>query len=73
MIRKKAGKGFYTEDHRGTEVTEKMKRKKERVCPGRELAKALTKTSLSEEEAKAWRRDLRSSRKRLKAAKDKWR
>ena len=38
-----------------------MKRKKERVCTGSELAKALAKTSLSEDEAKAWRRDLRSA------------
>jgi hypothetical protein len=50
-----------------------MKHKKQKVCTGRELAKVLAKTSLSEDEAKAWRKDLRSARKRLKAVKDKWR
>jgi hypothetical protein len=72
-IRKKRGKGFYTEGHRDTEVTEKMKSKKEKVCTGLELAKALAKASLSEDEAEAWRRDLRAARKRLKAMEDKWR
>ena len=59
--------------HRGHRDTEKMKRKKEKVCTGSELAKALAKTSLSEDEAKAWRRDLRTARKTLKAPVDKWR
>ena len=50
-----------------------MKRKKEKVCTGSELAKALAKASLSKGEAKAWLRDLRAARKRLKAPADKWR
>jgi hypothetical protein len=46
---------------------------KEKVCTGRELAKALTKTKFSDVEAKAWRRDLRTARECLKAPVDKWR
>jgi uncharacterized membrane protein len=55
------------------ESAEKIKRKKEKNCTGPDLAKALAKTSLSVEEAKAWRRDLKSARKMLKAPVDKWR
>jgi hypothetical protein len=46
---------------------------KEKVCTGRDLTKALAKTKLSEEEATAWRRDLRNVRKTLKTPADKWR
>jgi hypothetical protein len=49
------------------------KRDKEKVCTGRDLAEALAKTKLSEEEAKAWRRDLQTARKTLRAPADKWR
>jgi antitoxin (DNA-binding transcriptional repressor) of toxin-antitoxin stability system len=45
---------------------------KERVCLGRDLAEALAKTGLPDEEAKAWLRDLESARKTLKAPVDKW-
>jgi antitoxin (DNA-binding transcriptional repressor) of toxin-antitoxin stability system len=45
----------------------------EKVCYGRDLAKALETVGLSAEEATAWRRDLRAGRKRLKAPVDKWR
>jgi antitoxin (DNA-binding transcriptional repressor) of toxin-antitoxin stability system len=45
----------------------------EKVCTGRDLADALAKTKLSEEEAKAWRRDLKNARKTLKTPVDKWR
>jgi prevent-host-death family protein len=45
----------------------------DRVCTGRDLAAALAKTRLTDEESKAWRRDLRSGRKILKAPADKWR
>jgi antitoxin (DNA-binding transcriptional repressor) of toxin-antitoxin stability system len=45
----------------------------ERVCTGRDLAEALAKAELPAVEAKAWRRDLRAARKRLKAPVDKWR
>ncbi len=44
----------------------------EKVCFGRELAMVLAGTELSDEEAKAWRQDLRSSRKTLKTPADKW-
>jgi len=36
-----------------------------KVCKGRDLAKALAKKDLSREEAAAWRRDLKASRKIL--------
>ena len=44
----------------------------ERVCTGRDLAETLARTDLPANEAKAWRRDLRDARKRLKAPADKW-
>ena len=44
----------------------------ERVCTGRDLAETLARTDLPDNEAKAWRRDLRDARKRLKAPADKW-
>jgi antitoxin (DNA-binding transcriptional repressor) of toxin-antitoxin stability system len=46
---------------------------RERVCFGRDLAKALANVELPAEEAKAWRRDLQAARKRLKAPVDRWR
>jgi prevent-host-death family protein len=45
----------------------------EKVCLGRDAAKALAKVKLSPEEAKAWHRDLRAARKILKPPTDKWR
>jgi hypothetical protein len=45
----------------------------EKVCAGHDLAKALSKTSLPESEARAWRRDLQTARRKLKAPVDKWR
>ena len=44
-----------------------------KVCSGRELAEALGKTQLPEDEAKSWHRDLQTARKTLKAPADKWR
>ena len=44
----------------------------EQVCTGRDLAETLARTDLPDNEAKAWRRDLRDARKRLKAPADKW-
>ncbi len=38
----------------------------EKVCAGRDLSEALSKTGLPENEARAWRRDLRTARRRLK-------
>jgi antitoxin (DNA-binding transcriptional repressor) of toxin-antitoxin stability system len=46
---------------------------KEKVCQGRELAKALAEKDLPENEARMWRRDLRAARKVLKAPAEKWR
>jgi antitoxin (DNA-binding transcriptional repressor) of toxin-antitoxin stability system len=45
----------------------------EKVCTGRDLAAALSKTELSEDEAAAWRDDLQTARKTLKTPADKWR
>ena len=45
----------------------------EKVCLGRDLAQALAKTELPDEEARAWRRDLQTARKTLKTPVDKWR
>ncbi len=45
----------------------------EKSCAGRDLAEALAKTGLSENEARAWHRDLQAARKSLKAPDDKWR
>jgi antitoxin (DNA-binding transcriptional repressor) of toxin-antitoxin stability system len=44
-----------------------------KVCTGRDLADVLAKIKLPDDEAKAWRRDLRIARKTLKAPSDKWR
>ena len=45
----------------------------EKVCVGRDLAEALAKNDLPENEARAWHRDLEAARKSLKAPADKWR
>jgi antitoxin (DNA-binding transcriptional repressor) of toxin-antitoxin stability system len=45
----------------------------EKVCTGRDLAEALATVELPEAEARAWNRDLRAARKKLKAPADKWR
>ncbi len=45
----------------------------EKVCTGRDLAEAVAKTKLTDAEAKAWRRDMKSARKTLKIPLDKWR
>ena len=45
----------------------------EKVCTGRDLAEALAKIDLPRNEARAWSRDLRAARKKLKAPADKWR
>ncbi|HLJ28423.1 MAG TPA: hypothetical protein VKY85_17050 [Candidatus Angelobacter sp.] len=47
----------------------------EKVCFGRDLAKALENadTELPADEARAWRRDLQAARKRLKSPITRWR
>ena len=45
----------------------------EKVCSGRDLAEALAKTELPEDEAAAWYRDLQTARKTLKAPAGQWR
>lgn len=44
----------------------------EKVCAGRDLTEALSKTGLPESEARAWRRDLQTARRRLKAPSNRW-
>jgi len=43
-----------------------------KACTGADLAATLAKVSLSEQEAKAWRRDLQNARRHLKPPSDKW-
>jgi prevent-host-death family protein len=45
----------------------------ETICTGQDLFAALTETSLSVEEAQAWRQDLENARRTLKTPTDKWR
>jgi antitoxin (DNA-binding transcriptional repressor) of toxin-antitoxin stability system len=45
----------------------------EKVCTGRELAEILRKVELPADEARAWNRDLRAARKKLKPPADRWR
>jgi antitoxin (DNA-binding transcriptional repressor) of toxin-antitoxin stability system len=42
------------------------------VCTGRDLADALREVRLTDDEAKAWRRDLRNGRKKLKPPVNQW-
>ncbi len=44
----------------------------ERLCHGSDLAAALAGIDLSAAEARAWQRDLKAARKKLKAPDDKW-
>ena len=44
-----------------------------KVCTGPELAEALRKIDLSQDEARAWHRDLIAARKILKPPKNRWR
>ena len=46
---------------------------KKKSSTGADLAAALAKVSLSEDEARAWYRDLKNARRRLKPVSDKWR
>ena len=44
----------------------------EKVCTGGDFVEALSRTGLTAEDAKAWRRDLQVARKSLKPPADKW-
>jgi prevent-host-death family protein len=44
----------------------------ERVCMGRDLAEALARVDLPDNEARAWHRDLQAARKTLKAPVHRW-
>jgi antitoxin (DNA-binding transcriptional repressor) of toxin-antitoxin stability system len=45
---------------------------REKVCTGRDLAKALARTRLSSAKAATWHRELRAARKFLKSPMDEW-
>jgi antitoxin (DNA-binding transcriptional repressor) of toxin-antitoxin stability system len=45
----------------------------EKVCTGRDAAKALAGVKLPPKEARAWQRDLKAARRILKAPASKWR
>jgi antitoxin (DNA-binding transcriptional repressor) of toxin-antitoxin stability system len=45
----------------------------EKVCLGRDLARAVRRVELPTDEAVAWNRDLKKARKQLKPQPDKWR
>ena len=45
----------------------------EKVCHGRDLARALAEADLTEADAAAWHRDLQTARKSVKPPADKWR
>ncbi len=42
------------------------------ICRGSDLAKALSRVRLSDAEARAWQRDLKAARKKLKPPIDRW-
>lgn len=42
------------------------------VCTGRQLAAAVAKFKLTDEESQAWQQDLRAARKKLKPPRDRW-
>ena len=50
--------------------TEAARPFREKVCPGRDLAKALAKVKLTPTEAAAWQRDLKAARKCLTSLAD---
>jgi len=58
---------------RNGEAVARLVPEEEKACTGSELAKILRNNPLSDEEARAWRRDLRKARKMLKKPTDKWR
>ena len=45
----------------------------EKVCLGRDLAKALARAELPQDEAASWHRDLQTARNTLKAPAEQWR
>ena len=45
----------------------------EKVCTGRDLAEAVGKAALSNDEARAWHKDIAAARKKLTVPRDKWR
>jgi antitoxin (DNA-binding transcriptional repressor) of toxin-antitoxin stability system len=55
----------------GTPVAE-LTPSQEKLCSGSILAAAVAKARLTDQEAKAWRRDLQAARKALGSLKDKW-
>ena len=58
---------------RNGEAVARLVPEDEKACTGAELEKILREHTLSDEEARAWRRDLKKARKILKKPEDKWR
>lgn len=58
---------------RNGEAVARLVPEDEKACTGAELAKILREHTLSDEETRAWRRDLKKARKILKKPEDKWR
>jgi antitoxin (DNA-binding transcriptional repressor) of toxin-antitoxin stability system len=56
----------------GSPVARLVPANEEKVCAGRDFAEALSGVELAEGEAKAWRRDLLTARKTLKAPVKRW-
>ncbi len=44
----------------------------EKICTGKDLAKALERVELTPKEARAWQKDLAHARKALKSSRSKW-
>ena len=45
---------------------------REKICEGSDLAQALAEVKLSNDEARAWRRDVQAARRTLKPPANKW-
>jgi len=58
---------------RNGEAVARLVPEDEKACTGAELAKILKEHALSDEEARAWRRDLKKARMMLRKPEDKWR
>jgi hypothetical protein len=57
---------------RGGKPVARIEPAHEKRCTGRELHDAVSRAALSVADARAWRRDLRTARRTLKAPVDKW-
>jgi prevent-host-death family protein len=58
--------------HKNGEPVARLVPEIKKACSGRDLAEALSKVELTDEESRAWRDDLREARKMLLPVEDKW-